>query len=62
MDTLPQFRQHGFARSVLTQMHVDGLDGGLDQSVLFSSPSGLGLYQSMGYTILATMQAFVPKG
>jgi hypothetical protein len=41
------------------QIHADALAADAQWSVLCSSPSGLGLYQHLSYTILATMQAFV---
>lgn len=61
IDTLPAFRRRGLASSLMGQMHADALFTGERGSVLCSSPLGLGLYQALGYTVLATMQAFVPE-
>ena len=60
IDTVPAYRRRGFAGTLMGQMHADALAKGARRSVLCSSPLGLGLYQALGYTTLATMQAFVP--
>ena len=60
IDTLPAYRRRGLASTLMEQVHRDALATGARWSVLCSSPLGLGLYQALGYTTLATMQAFVP--
>ena len=60
IDTLPAYRRRGLASTLMQQVHRDALAAGARWSVLCSSPPGLGLYQALGYTTLATMQAFVP--
>ena len=61
IETSPAFRRRGLASALMGQMHMDALLTGRRGSVLCSSPLGLGLYQALGYTVLATMQAFVPE-
>jgi hypothetical protein len=46
----------------MNRMHTDAVDLGVKQSVLCSTPLGLGLYNNVGYTLLRYMQAFVPQG
>ena len=60
METLPAYRRRGLASKVLHHIHHDALAGGAEQSVLCSTPLGLPLYLTAGYSLLASMQAFVP--
>lgn len=60
VDTLLAFRRMRFASALTRQMHSDAVKAGNEWSVLCSSPDGVGLYQKLGYGIIATMQAFIP--
>lgn len=60
METLPDYRRRGLASTVLRRIQTDARADGAGWSLLCSSPSGLPLYQSAGYSTLALMQAFLP--
>ena len=60
METLPEYRRRGLASTILHRIHYDALADGAEHSVLCSTPLGLPLYLTVGYSLLAYLPAFVP--
>jgi GNAT superfamily N-acetyltransferase len=61
METAPEYRRRGLATALMNRMHTDAVGSGAKQSILCSTSMGYGLYNKVGYALLAHMQAFVPR-
>jgi predicted GNAT family acetyltransferase len=60
VQTLPEYRRRGLARALLLRIHADALLGGAQACLLSSTEMGFPLYESLGYRVVATRQAWKP--
>ncbi len=60
MQTRALHRRKGMARALLDRVHRDAVSRGGVQSILWSSPLSLPLYQNCGYSPVVTGYSFIP--
>lgn len=60
LETHPDYRRRGIARSLMDQVHYDAAVQGAQKSVIIASTMGEKLYAALGYEIIAYIQKFVP--
>lgn len=61
MQTLPEYRRLGLATSLLSHVHKDAYKSGAAVSILWSSPTGLPFYVTLGYEVVVTGHGFIPN-
>ncbi len=58
--TLPQHRRRGFAEAIMRQViDLTARSSGIERTVLQSTPSGLGLYEAMGYKTVTQFDVYI---
>lgn len=58
--TLPQYRRLGFAEAIMREVIEQArAHGGIERTVLQSTPSGLSLYEQMGYRTVTNFDVYI---
>ncbi|MFN8623293.1 MAG: GNAT family N-acetyltransferase [Chloroflexota bacterium] len=60
IGTVPSARRRGYGEAITVRVVSDAAALGCDTAVLQASPSGLGVYQRLGYRAVTTYMGWVP--